>query len=43
MLLVVFDEIDSTAYFHKKMLDQKVDKTDLNLSKQYVKEHIKKI
>ena len=43
MLLAVFDEINFTTFFREKIWDRKVNKNDLNFSKQYVKKtHFKK-
>ena len=46
MLLAVFEEINFTPFFRKKIWDQKVDKNDLNFNKQYVQKnntHFKEI
>ena len=43
MLLAVFEEINFTAFFCKKIWDWKVDKNDLNFNKQYIKKHFKKV
>ena len=40
LLLAVFDKINFAAFFRQKILDRKVDKNDLNFSKQYAKKHI---